>query len=159
MRDLIDGLSAHDTRTGSCRIGLRPARVKAFITTRAGGVSTGPYASMNLGFTTGDDARAVEANRRRLRTLLPDEPRWLKQVHGARVVDADTLVERVGGGRGDRAGGRNRLRGADRRLPAGAAHRSRRQRRRRRARGMARACRRRDPTDRTSACASTRRTT
>ena len=50
---------------------------------------------MNLGFTTGDEACAVEENRRRLRTLLPAEPRWLKQVHGTRVVDADTLVERV----------------------------------------------------------------
>ena len=69
------------------------SRVKAVITTRAGGVSTGPYASMNLGFTTDDDARAVEENRRRLRALLPNEPRWLKQVHGTRVVNADTLVE------------------------------------------------------------------
>jgi polyphenol oxidase len=69
--------------------------VKAVITTRAGGVSTGPYASMNLGFTTDDDAHAVEENRRRLRMLLPAEPRWLKQVHGTRVVDADPLVERV----------------------------------------------------------------
>jgi YfiH family protein len=72
-----------------------PSCVKALITTRQGGVSTGPYASMNLGFTTGDDAEAVDENRRRLRACLPAEPRWLKQVHGTRVVDADTLVERV----------------------------------------------------------------
>jgi YfiH family protein len=72
-----------------------PACVKALVTTRAGGVSTGGYASLNLGFSTRDEAHAVEENRRRLRRYLPDEPRWLKQVHGARVVDADALVERV----------------------------------------------------------------
>jgi polyphenol oxidase len=72
-----------------------PSCVKALITTRQGGVSTGPHASMNLGFTTGDDAHAVEENRRRLRARLPAEPRWLEQVHGTRVVEADTLVEQV----------------------------------------------------------------
>lgn len=66
-----------------------PAGVRTLVTTRAGGVSEGPYASLNLGFSTGDDTAAVEENRRRLRELLPQEPRWLKQVHGAHVVDAD----------------------------------------------------------------------
>jgi YfiH family protein len=73
---------------------LAPAAVKAIVTTRAGGVSLPPYESLNLGFSTGDDARAVEENRKRLRGLLPQEPRWLKQVHGARVVAADELTER-----------------------------------------------------------------
>jgi YfiH family protein len=71
------------------------ACVKTLITTRAGGVSTGCYSTLNLGFSTRDQTSAVEENRRRLRKFLPAEPRWLKQVHGARVVDADTLVERV----------------------------------------------------------------
>lgn len=71
-----------------------PAHVKALITTRSGGVSAGPYSSFNLGFGTGDDVQAVEANRARLRAVLPDEPRWLKQVHGARVVDADIARDR-----------------------------------------------------------------
>ena len=66
-----------------------PARVKALITTRAGGFSTGPYASLNLGSRTGDDADIVTRNRARLREVLPNEPRWLKQVHGNKVVDAD----------------------------------------------------------------------
>lgn len=68
-----------------------PARVRALITTRAGGVSTGPFASFNLGLRTGDDPRAVAANRATLSSLLPQEPGWLRQVHGSRVVDADAL--------------------------------------------------------------------
>jgi YfiH family protein len=71
-----------------------PSNVGAVVTTRAGGVSTGPYASFNLGYTTGDDAAAVDANRARLRAMLPDEPRWLEQVHGARVVEAEGVRDR-----------------------------------------------------------------
>jgi hypothetical protein len=66
-----------------------PPRIKAIITTRAGGCSTGPYASLNLGLRTGDDPDAVAANRARLRAALPQEPRWLRQVHGSVVADAD----------------------------------------------------------------------
>ena len=66
-----------------------PANVKALITTRAGGISKGPFASLNLGLRTGDDPQAVAANRDRLNSLLPQQPRWLRQVHGASVVEAD----------------------------------------------------------------------
>jgi YfiH family protein len=65
-----------------------PPRVKALVTTRAGGVSAGPYATFNVGFSTGDDPAAVDTNRSRLRALLPGEPRWLRQMHGARVLEA-----------------------------------------------------------------------
>jgi len=68
-----------------------PGHVAAFVTARAGGVSVGPWASFNLGDTTGDDPQAVAENRRRLAALLPHPPRWLKQVHGARVVEVATL--------------------------------------------------------------------
>lgn len=68
-----------------------PAGVNAFITTRAGGVSTGRYKSFNVGYSTADDPVAVEENRARLRALLPGEPRWLTQVHGARVLDAEAV--------------------------------------------------------------------
>jgi YfiH family protein len=71
-----------------------PAQVKALVTTRAGGVSTGPYASLNMGFATADAEEAVQANRARLQPLLPQPPRWLKQVHGARVVCADGCTQR-----------------------------------------------------------------
>lgn len=70
-----------------------PANVRALITTRAGGVSQGAHSSMNLGLRAGDDPQAVAANRERLRASLPQEPRWLRQVHGTRVVEADTLQD------------------------------------------------------------------
>lgn len=63
--------------------------VHAFCTTRAGGVGTAPYDTLNLGLGAGDDPLIVLENRRRLRALLPAEPVWLKQVHGTCVVDAD----------------------------------------------------------------------
>ncbi len=69
-----------------------PANVKAFITTRSGGVSGGAFASLNLGLRTDDDAQAVAANRKRLCESLPQQPQWLKQVHGASVVEADRLA-------------------------------------------------------------------
>ena len=71
-----------------------PANVKALITTRAGGVSKGPFASFNLGLRTGDDPQAVAANRDRLNSLLPQQPSWLRQVHGTSVIEADTLAGR-----------------------------------------------------------------
>ncbi|KAB2969309.1 peptidoglycan editing factor PgeF [Zoogloea sp.] len=67
-----------------------PDRVHALVTTRAGGVSAAPYASLNLGVHVGDDPARVAENRQRLRALLPAEPCWLNQVHGTAVLDADT---------------------------------------------------------------------
>jgi YfiH family protein len=67
-----------------------PANVRALVTTRHGGVSTGPYASLNLGDHVGDDPAAVAANRRLLRAQLPTEPVWLQQVHGTRCIAAAT---------------------------------------------------------------------
>jgi YfiH family protein len=64
-----------------------PSRVKSLMTTRAGGVSVEPWASFNLGDHVGDDAARVAANRALLRSTLPDEPGWLRQVHGTRVVE------------------------------------------------------------------------
>lgn len=67
-----------------------PPHVRAASTTRLGGVSAAPYGSFNLGDHVGDDPAHVSANRARLITSLqlPNSPAWLKQVHGARVVDA-----------------------------------------------------------------------
>jgi len=63
--------------------------VRFFCTTRAGGVGVGPYASFNLGMGAGEDPATVQANRNILRSRLPSDPLWLKQVHGEVVVDAD----------------------------------------------------------------------
>ena len=70
-----------------------PSNVKTFITTRSGGVSVGPHASFNLGLRADEDPQTVEKNRAILREHLPQTPRWLRQVHGARVVDADAVTE------------------------------------------------------------------
>lgn len=68
-----------------------PEGVGACMSTRTGGVSDGPYASLNLGDHVGDDVAAVTANRRRFARALGAEPVWLRQVHGSRVVDAGTV--------------------------------------------------------------------
>ena len=68
-----------------------PGNVRALVTTRNAGASTGAYASMNLGQRVGDDPSIVRDNRALLRTYLPDEPKWLNQVHGARVVAANQI--------------------------------------------------------------------
>ena len=66
-----------------------PARVRACVTTRSGGVSQAPFDSLNLGAHVDDDPRAVEENRRRLTERLECRPSWLEQVHGVTVVEAD----------------------------------------------------------------------
>ncbi len=65
-------------------------RVRAVTTTRSGGVSVAPFASMNPAAHVGDSVTAVQENRARLTAelQLPAAPVWLQQVHGTRVVDA-----------------------------------------------------------------------
>lgn len=61
-------------------------------TTRAGGVSEGPYASLNLRFGMGDLPERVEENHRRLAGAVGaalDALHTVKQVHGDRVVEAE----------------------------------------------------------------------
>lgn len=71
--------------------GLDPD-VVAISTTRRGGRSLGPFATMNLGDHVGDDASDVSANRALLQPRLPGKPHWLAQVHGTTVHDADALA-------------------------------------------------------------------
>lgn len=48
---------------------------------------------MNLGVAVGDDPAAVAENRRRFAAALEGaQPLWLRQVHGTRVVKADTAA-------------------------------------------------------------------
>ncbi|MDA8225684.1 MAG: peptidoglycan editing factor PgeF [Betaproteobacteria bacterium] len=72
-----------------------PARVKSLVTTRGNGVSRGVYAGLNLGDHVGDDPIDVAQNRTLLREMLPSDPVWLRQVHGATVAYADHLRETV----------------------------------------------------------------
>lgn len=65
------------------------SHIGAFCSTRMGGVSQAPFDSLNLGRYVADAPAAVSENRARIQTLLPAEPVWLKQVHGAQVWDAD----------------------------------------------------------------------
>jgi polyphenol oxidase len=66
--------------------GDMPHNVRAFMTTRTGGVSLLPFDSMNVGARVGDDAAAVGHNRRLLAQALGCEAVYLHQVHGARVL-------------------------------------------------------------------------
>jgi YfiH family protein len=59
---------------------------RALFTTRRGGVSSGPYASLNLGISTDDDPAAVRANRERVAEAIGRPLAGLRQVHGASVV-------------------------------------------------------------------------
>jgi polyphenol oxidase len=66
----------------------------ALFTTRRGGVSEGPYASLNLGLKTDDDAGRVRANREKVARLVGGRVAQPHQVHGTRVVAADPDAER-----------------------------------------------------------------
>lgn len=81
-----------------------PPGVRALITTRVGGVSGAPYGAsragadaggMNLGLHVGDAAANVTRNRARLAGLCGADARivWLEQIHGARVVDAEAVLD------------------------------------------------------------------
>jgi YfiH family protein len=66
----------------------------ALFTTRRGGVSEGPFASLNLGRRTGDEGEHVERNRERLGDVVGIE--WGRfaraiQVHGTRVRRVDEV--------------------------------------------------------------------
>lgn len=62
-----------------------------FTSTRQGGVSAGPYDSLNLGLNTQDSPEAVLENRRRALEASMRDPRqtvYLRQVHGDRILEA-----------------------------------------------------------------------
>ncbi len=67
-----------------------PGNVRAAASTRAGGVSRGAYAGLNLAAHVGDQPGDVAENRKILAQALrlPGEPYWLDQRHGAGVREA-----------------------------------------------------------------------
>lgn len=63
--------------------------VRTFFSTRNGGVSSGAYASLNMGFSTGDDRTNVEKNRRRIFDFIGEDgycEAAPHQVHGSDIV-------------------------------------------------------------------------
>jgi purine-nucleoside/S-methyl-5'-thioadenosine phosphorylase / adenosine deaminase len=70
----------------------------ALFTTRRGGVSEGPYASLNLGLWTDDDPGCVQLNRERVQAQAgASRLAQGRQVHGTRVVvDAQGVEEADG---------------------------------------------------------------
>jgi len=77
------------------------AGVEAAFPTREGGLSAGPYATLNLGLAVGDDPATVLANRRRFAAAIGLAlERWVvpAQVHGTRLA----AVAEADAGRGAR---------------------------------------------------------
>ena len=68
-----------------------PANVRALTTTRAGGVSGAGFATLNLKLGD-DDVHHVTENRRRLSSLLPADPVWLRMLHGTTVVHVESTA-------------------------------------------------------------------
>jgi len=66
-----------------------PLNVQALFTTRSGGISSDQYASFNLGDHVGDKPQIVNQNRAKLLKTLPNEPKWLNQVHGSTSIWVD----------------------------------------------------------------------
>lgn len=81
--------------------GWQARGVGAVMTTRQGGVSTGPFDSLNLRLGIGDDEAAVRQNLKIVENALGAAPHWLDQVHGTRVV---RLSPSADGGEGVPAG-------------------------------------------------------
>jgi YfiH family protein len=73
-------------------LGIDLPGAHALFTTRRGGFSDGPYASLNLGRLTDDRPDAVRRNRARLEERTGVRPSYIRQVHG-------TFVRRITGTR------------------------------------------------------------
>ncbi len=65
-----------------------PSHVKAFVSTRKGGVSSGVYQGLNLGAHVKDRNELVEENRTlfKQKISMPNSLQWLNQVHGTNVA-------------------------------------------------------------------------
>lgn len=65
-----------------------PANVHALISTRHGGVSQPPFASLNVGMHVGDDVAAVKQNRLLIQRQVSQPLAYLNQTHTTTVVPA-----------------------------------------------------------------------
>ncbi len=76
-----------------------PNNVHAAVTLRSGGVSLGDFTSLNPADHVNDDHMFVIENRNIITNMLklPNQPCWLEQVHGNRVVKVskDSILEQA----------------------------------------------------------------
>lgn len=70
-----------------------PPGVRAWMTRRQPGLSTGPWSGFNVGDHVGDDPQVVAQHRRALEAVLGAPALWMQQVHG---VDCVPAHERLG---------------------------------------------------------------
>lgn len=65
--------------------------IKAYSTTRHGGLSKAPFSSLNLGSHVGDDLTTVLLNRKSIQQSLqlPSEALWLTQTHSTLILHSD----------------------------------------------------------------------
>lgn len=72
-----------------------PRFIRAFTSTRQGGVSHSPYDSLNLGLHVQDQTQAVLDNRNRVKQKmnLPDSICWLTQTHSAKIIAASDYTD------------------------------------------------------------------
>ena len=79
--------------------GARERRLAIVFSTRAGGVSDGPYDSLNLSAATGDDPERVAVNRSRVAGALGvGSVNLARQVHGVQVLECDAGSGELGEG-------------------------------------------------------------
>jgi len=98
----MSGTLAETVSLPAWRVGDVPAAASlqsAVFLGRRGGVSIGPFASLNLSCAVGDPAASVRENWRRVQRAFPQVQHWvrMRQVHGneVRVVAAQDLDARL----------------------------------------------------------------
>ena len=71
-----------------------PDNIRAAVSVRPGGASTGVYAGLNLARHVGDDPNAAASNRREITESLdlPSSPMWMNQVHGTRWLRVESGI-------------------------------------------------------------------
>lgn len=74
-----------------------PNNIRAFTSTRQGGVSCPPYDTLNLGDHVNDNVNHVIENRRRIvkQQQIPCNPVWLNQTHSTNVIDISDMSNNI----------------------------------------------------------------
>jgi YfiH family protein len=95
MRSALVDLPAPFRAEGD-HVAVELGDARAVFTTRRGGSSAGPYATLNMGTTVGPQTADVLENRRALQDSLGVTLAWGRQVHGTEVALADARREAPG---------------------------------------------------------------